>query len=421
MCTPECPNPWDAARYVLAGERMLADLAAELVAGNADVADAMFFKSNVDYLSGTTWGCHESYLHTTDPALLPEQIIPHLVSRVIYGGAGGFKPGARSPEFALSPRAWHLVADVSEESTQGRGIFHTKDESLCTKGYHRLHVLAGESLCSHVGNVLKIGTTALVVTMIEAGLRPGDRVRLQSAREALYTFAGDLECKAAARLTNGADGTALTIQRHYLQLAEEHVGRDFMPSWAPDVCRLWRSMLDRLEGAPDSVAASLDWAIKYALYTERARRKGKSWQSLKDEFFEIDARFGQLGEIGIFGAMDRAGVLRHHVEGVDDVDDAVCNPPSVGRARIRGECVKRFASEGGRYSCEWQSIFDAQEERVLDLSDPFATTEAWNPLSKGKAPPFFLHHGLPFMEPRRRRRSSPAARQIAEALSRELF
>ncbi len=101
-----------------------------------------------------------------------------------------------------------------------RGIFHTKDESLSSEGYHRLHVLCGESLCSHLGAWLKVGTTALVVAMIDAGLRPGDGVRLKSPLSAMQTFASDPQCKATVLSARGKRLTAHMIQRHYLEQAE---------------------------------------------------------------------------------------------------------------------------------------------------------------------------------------------------------
>lgn len=177
--TPECANPWDAVRYIRAGEEILARLASRAESAEGQGAEVLCFLCNVDYGGGqATWGCHESYLHRGDPAVFPKQIIPHLVSRIIYTGAGGFNPLAAGLEFTLSPRAAHLTNAVSSDSTGNRGIFHTKDESLCGPGYHRLHLLCGESLCSETASWLKLGATALVVAMIEAGVNPGGAVDL---------------------------------------------------------------------------------------------------------------------------------------------------------------------------------------------------------------------------------------------------
>jgi proteasome accessory factor A len=162
ICTPECANPWDAVRYIQAGHRTLAGLAAAIESASTPGTEILCFRGNVDY-SGTqaTWGCHESYLHRIPLDALQPQVIPHLVTRLIYTGAGGFNPLSNGLEFTLSPRVAHIELVVSRSSTNERGIWHTKSESLCS-GYSRLHVLCGESLCSETATFLKIGATALM-------------------------------------------------------------------------------------------------------------------------------------------------------------------------------------------------------------------------------------------------------------------
>ena len=152
LSTPECLDPWEAVRYVLAGERILGILAREIERKHPG-SKVSVYRCNVDYVTRQTWGCHESYLHRTTTAALAEEIIPHLVSRLIYTGSGGFNHHSSGTEFTLSPRVAHLGKNISGESTRDRGIFHTKDEPLCTNGYHRLHVLCGESLCSQLGGL----------------------------------------------------------------------------------------------------------------------------------------------------------------------------------------------------------------------------------------------------------------------------
>jgi hypothetical protein len=283
-----------------------------------------------------------------------------------------------------------------------------------------------------------VGATALVVAMVDAGLRPGSAVQLASPLKALRTVAADVECKALLPLADGGSRSAVAIQRHYLEQAEAHASDHFMPPWAGEVCRRWHAMLDLLEGAPESVETTLDWAMKLALYTDQVRCRGLRWRSLSGwnavitrlnelvtrsgaqfldvdfhigphnpmledvaamtpwlrerglrwgdlgaytkllaEMCEIDTRFGQLGDKGIFQSLDRAGLLTHHMPGVDNIEHAIHNPPAIGRARIRGEAVRRLAGQNGRAQCDWQFVWDKHLSRVLDLSDPFATEERW--------------------------------------------
>jgi proteasome accessory factor A len=439
--TPECSNPWDVVRYIQAGAAILLRLAGT-PRGPRRAAQPAFFRCNVDYSgTGSTWGCHESYMHRADPALLPKQMIPHLVSRLVYAGAGGFDNLSPGVQFMLSPRTAHLTRDVSHDSTAQRGIFHTKDEALCGNGYHRLHILCGESLCSELATWLKVGATALVVALSEAGLGPGEAVQLRAPVAAMRAFASDPTCTVTAETATGERLTAIAIQRHYLAQAEAHVHDAFMPPWAGEVCRRWRAVLDCLSGGWESVATSLDWAIKLALYKEEARRRGLGWESLatwtavaatlraalaragqhdgsltlrlvldrhspiadevtrltstvlrehglgwdgfaafldvRSRLFEIDTRFGQLGCEGLFATLDAGGVLTHHVDGVDNVEHAIENPPAVVRAQLRGQLVRELTGHDGRYRCDWEGVWDCQDSKWIDLLDPFVAVPEW--------------------------------------------
>jgi pup-ligase protein len=458
MSTPECTNPWLVVRYILAGERILSGLACELETTDTDIDQVMVFKTNVDY-GGTyaTWGCHESYMHRASLSLMSREIIPHLVSRVIYTGAGGFNSLSPGLDFTLSPRVSHLDQVTSENSTYSRGIFHTKDEPLARDGSHRLHIICGESLCSETAMWLKVATTAIVVAMIEARVCQAGLVQLASPLDALRIFATDPDCKSMVRMADNKGMSAIEIQYHYLTRAEAHLGAKFMPAWAEEVCAEWRAMLNRLLDAPHSASDRLDWAIKLALYVERARRRRIRWESLRvwsevlktlqasltqagfidksasvdfilsstspvrdevkrlapyiaerglswgdlsavlalrQELFEIDARFSQLGPSGIFSALDRAGVLNHRVAGVSHIEHAMANPPSGCRARIRGEFIRRVQGDQRRYRCDWQSIWDAETQHSMDLADPFETQERWKELPEAEKQLYESYYSL---------------------------
>src|SRR5262249_56878379 len=138
----------------------------------------------------------------------------------------------------------------------------------------------GGSHSSQLGWWLGLGATALVVAVCEAGLARGQAVELRSPLEAMQRFAADPSCTATAETVTGARLTAIAIQLHYLERVEAHVGDAFMPPWAGDVCRRWRAVLDGLEHGWESAVTTLDWAIKLALFRDRVRRRGLTWESL---------------------------------------------------------------------------------------------------------------------------------------------
>ncbi len=111
--TPECFNPWDAVRYVEAGHQTMLRLMERVSGLGAPGLEANCYRVNVDYDgNGATWGCHESYMHRMSQALMPAQLIPHLVTRMVYSGAGGFNPFSSGLAFTLSPRAAHMERAV---------------------------------------------------------------------------------------------------------------------------------------------------------------------------------------------------------------------------------------------------------------------------------------------------------------------
>jgi proteasome accessory factor A len=445
--TPECGNPTDTLRYALAGDKILSD-ALNRVQGTVSMGPGGgLFKCNVDYSGAkTTWGSHESYLHRSQPPVFPDQILPHLVSRVIYTGAGGFNPLSAGIDFTLSPRAWHLQHDVSESSTGGRGVFHTKNESLAKRGYRRLHLLCGESLCSHIASWLRIGTTALVVRLIDAGIRPGATMRLASPLDALKTFVDDPTCRATAECVDGPRVRAVDIQRHYLHIAEDNLANKRMPSWAEDVCIAWRNMLDGIENRPETLSVSLEWAIKLAIYTDRTERAGIPWtdlpawgfvldkirDGLRDSSYEgkatVELVLGRLeqpnpipevmkylklyanersldwdmmrpvvdlrkelfeldfrfGQVGGDGLFDK-------LDRAGAIDHRVPGVENIEAAVSRPPAGGRARLRGARiekfagrpdFISSWTGIYDMAGRRKLDMSDPFATRARWRKMPR---------------------------------------
>lgn len=438
--TPECSSPEELVAHVRAGDRIVGDMAAELQASDSDVSEVLISKCNVDYVTGTTWGSHESYLHRQSQSAFPNQIIPHLVSRIIYTGAGGFDNTCLGLEFLLSPRVVHLVQAISPNSQSQRGIFHTKQESLSGGGYRRLHLLSGESLHSETADYLRLGTTALVAKLVDAGLKPAQGMELRDPVGAMRVFAADPSCRAMAPLRGAGSVTALDLQQHYLEVVRARLDAPYMPDWAPRLCRYWEFMLDALRVTPELAAAMLDWPIKFAVFRKRAAQRGFAWTTiahwnaalegvetgarcfgsvsptaakllqdlppesvaavrqrvsnsdldwreldaflaLRCELCEIDTRFSQLGQQGIFSSLDKSSMRSHQVVGAADIAKAKDVPPQATRAKRRGQWIARLTSTSSDYICDWTGIWNRGSDQFLDLRDPFDSEECnWQPI-----------------------------------------
>ena len=280
VATPECSTPGEALCHLRAGERLVGQLAARLRA-ESGLDQVSVSRCNVDYVTGATWGCHESYLGIRPVLAYREWLIPHLVSRTVYTGSGGLDPRTPGIRFSLSPRTAHFERAVSSESTSTRGIFHTRDEPLSNAGYSRVHVLAGDNACSHRATWLKIGTTALIVAAADLPRRPFGRLTLAAPLKALMGFARGAGYCAEVTMADGQVRlmSALEMQRHYLEGIEAVANSPGMPEWAGTVCNVWRETLDLLSAGPDRCVRHFDWAIKRELFLRELERHGLGWDT----------------------------------------------------------------------------------------------------------------------------------------------
>ncbi|NUM36481.1 MAG: proteasome accessory factor PafA2 family protein [Candidatus Brocadiae bacterium] len=425
FCTPECSSPEEVVGYLVGYDDFLRSLGSTPLSEKCE-----FFKHNVDYVSQQTWGCHESYLHRMNPIKLAPLLIPHLVTRVLYTGAGGLDPFRESFEFVLSPRSAFLAKVTGPSSTTDRPIFHTKDESLAGGDYHRCHIIYGESLCSHLSMFLKCGTTALIIALAEANLIPLENIALEEPLLTAKVVAGDLAGFKKFTLANGLCTNAWEMQHYYLRLAQIHQNQPFMPSWAGQVCNLWQKVLNAFIHDPSYLRKSLDAYIKWNLFTCFLMKNNLTWERINEAhrelkrvcrqldlqdpgeetilrpdvqkrilssgflsqerlqsilhftdirrcLFVLDMEFSRLRQSGIFHTMDESGALEHRLSGVKISNNILKIPPKEGRARVRGLEIDRLSRTEGTYIADWGSILDRKRGRKLDLSDPFGKAAYW--------------------------------------------
>src|SRR5881409_4109411 len=249
--TPECDKVMDLIAHDKAGERILEALlaAAEVRLHEEGISgDVFLFKNNTDS-AGNSYGCHENYLvaRQGEFARIADVLIPFFVTRQIYCGAGKVLHGPRGAQFCLSQRAEHIWEGVSSATTRSRPIINTRDEPHAdAERFRRLHVIVGDSNMSETTALLKIGTTDLVLRMIEAGVVMRD-LSLENAIRAIREVSHDMTGRRRVKLANGREATALEIQLEYFAKARDFVQRRGADATAERVLDLWERTLKAVE------------------------------------------------------------------------------------------------------------------------------------------------------------------------------
>ena len=222
--TPECDRISDVVVHDKAGEWILAQLVTGAQARLREEGirgEVYLFKNNTDSV-GNSYGCHENYLTERNDEFnrYTEVLIPFLVSRQIYAGAGKVLQTARGAVFCLSQRAEHIWEGVSSATTRSRPIINTRDEPHAdAERFRRLHVIVGDSNMSEYATFLKIGTTSILLAMLEDSSTVLRDLTLENPIRAIREISHDITCQRRVRLANGREMRALDIQIEYLERA----------------------------------------------------------------------------------------------------------------------------------------------------------------------------------------------------------
>ncbi|MFE1170131.1 depupylase/deamidase Dop [Nocardiopsis sp. NPDC058789] len=357
---PEVTNPLDAVLWDKAGERVMADAAARAGA-TPGIEPIQLYKNNTDN-KGASYGCHENYLmnRSTPFADIVRHLIPFFVSRQVICGAGKVGIGAdgQGSGFQISQRADFFEVEVGLETTLKRPIINTRDEPHADPDqYRRLHVIIGDANMSEVSTYLKLGTTALVLSMIEDGFLSAD-LSLETPVADLREVSHDPGLTHRVRLRDGRRMTALELQGEYLDQARKYVedrfGTDVDPDTA-DVLDRWESVLSRLAVDPMDLATELDWVAKLKVLEGYRSRDGLDWSHPRLHL--VDLQYSDVREDkGIYNRLAARGRMRRLVDEAA-VARAVTAPPEDTRAYFRGRCLAKYADEVAAAS--WDSvIFD---------------------------------------------------------------
>jgi proteasome accessory factor A len=373
--TPECDSIIDLVTHDKAGERILESLlaSAEARLHEEGIAGQIYlFKNNTDS-AGNSYGCHENYLvgRHGEFSRLADILIPFLVTRQILCGAGKVLQTPRGAVYCVSQRAEHIWEGVSSATTRSRPIINTRDEPHAdAERFRRLHVIVGDSNMNETTSLLKVGTTDLVLRMIEAGVVMRD-LTLENPIRAIREVSHDITCRRRVKLANGREASALEIQNEYHAKARDFVTRRGSDPVAERVLELWGRTLTAIEtGDLELVSREIDWVSKYMLI-ERYRAKHKLPLS-SPKLALLDLAYHDVNrERGLYYLLERKGIVERVTDDIT-ITEAMDTPPQTTRARLRGEFIRRAKEKRRDFTVDWVHLkLNDQAQRTVLCKDPF--------------------------------------------------
>jgi proteasome accessory factor A len=381
--SPEVTNPRDAVLWDKAGELVMV-AAAEHAARVPGTGHIQLYKNNTDN-KGASYGSHENYLmqRQTPFGDIVRHLTPFFVTRQIVCGAGrvGIGQDGHQHGFQISQRADFFEVEVGLETTLKRPIINTRDEPHADpERYRRLHVIIGDANLSEISTYLKVGTTSLVLSMIEETWFADNGVDLsiESPVASLRSVSHDPELRTLLRTRDGRTITALQLQAEYLEQArkfvEDRLGAD-VDEQTSDVLDRWERTLAGLSDDPMSMSSELDWVAKLRLLEGYREREGLDWSAPKLQL--VDLQYSDLRpEKGLYNRLVARGQMTTLLDEAEIVR-AVTEPPTDTRAYFRGRCLSRYAADVAAAS--WDSvIFDVGRESLqrIPMMEPLRGTKA---------------------------------------------
>jgi proteasome accessory factor A len=377
--TPECDDIVELVTHDKAGERTLEGLlmdAERRLREEGIAGDIYLFKNNTDS-AGNSYGCHENYLvgRHGEFSRLADVLIPFLVTRQIICGAGKVLLTPRGAVYCVSQRAEHIWEGVSSATTRSRPIINTRDEPHAdAERFRRLHVIVGDSNMSETTTLLKVGTTDLVLRMIEAGVVMRD-LTLDNAIRAIREVSHDITGRRTVKLANSREASALDIQQEYFNKARDFVQRRGGDATTTRVLELWERTLKAVDtGDLSLVDREIDWVMKYQLI-ERYREKHDLLLS-SPRIAQIDLAYHDVSRRrGLYYLLERRGAVERVTTDLK-IFEAKSVPPQTTRARLRGDFIRKAQEKRRDFTVDWVHLkLNDQAQRTVLCKDPFRAVD----------------------------------------------
>jgi len=372
-CTPECATALDVVRYDRAGDLLLQEAVRALKLEDK----VSFIRNNVDHYTGATFGCHENYSLDRKAPLHEKNVLSllaFLTLRVLFTGSGrvgSIRPSRFRGElvqredaalFQISQRADYIQNDFFEWVQHNRAIINTRDEPLADpRQYRRLHLIHGDSNVLPATSFLKVGTTRIVLDLLDADELPP--LALHDAVTTLRLLSRTLSPPWCVPLADGKLADAVELLALYHSKAKElFKGRDQETDSLLDI---WARVMRGLSNNLESMVGLLDWVTKEYLLREFCRSEGLEWghpwlESQDLEFHHIDTD-RSLG----LALANRDGFWESN-----GLEEAMSKPPTDSRAHARSRLMREIQGKESSYFLDWEAVEVPNQKRTR-LLNPF--------------------------------------------------
>ena len=374
-CTPECLSLADVVAYDQVGEFLLQQALQELHLA----PDVSFLKNNIDHYTSATFGCHENYLLTREAPLTRRNVdtlLTFLAMRIVMVGAGrvgmtlaprryGKVDGAEFVPYQISQRADFIQTDIYEWVQFNRALINARDEPLADyRRFRRLHLLLGDSNLLPFCNALKVGSTALMLDLLEADALP--TLALDHPVEVMRKLSHHPQGPWKVRLADGSDRSALDVLEQFLEAAQSGVIElDADGKWTVEA---WRFTLDKLRHDQDALIGKVDWITKQYLLQSFVDAEGINW---RDAWLEsLDLEYHQLNPAkSLLAGMPGTALQQQGLPNLAKRDFFLQPPPNT-RANLRSDAMRTILHKRLSYVIDWDLIYIG-EGRQIHLDDPF--------------------------------------------------
>jgi hypothetical protein len=337
--TPECRTLEEAVTHELAGEQVLLHRAQALrLAGDSEVR---LHKRNVDKRGNNPryWGCHENYLTERkridfDGHKFKCAWMAHLATRSVFTGAGTLHDGRY--RIAQKFGGKFVQQNTVAHDPNARPLIDCRDEPLAnTIFWRRIQVSCGDANISPWALRMKLGTTSLVLRMIEHGVDLSDlafRKPVQAARAVAF----DQTLRQKLKLVDGRAITAIELQRELADRAQLLGKLVMLPDEEYEVINEWRRVTEDLSQDPNLTIGRVDWTTRLSILGREKNRKKISWRHPDLEMHDLI--YDQLGPLPGSGQRLRDRGLLEGMPAPAAIERAITNAPRT-RAQLRGRMI----------------------------------------------------------------------------------